>query len=97
MDAQGFHHGLAAQLDFQAEKIFEGAVGEINFAVAVKEQQTFEHGIEENLLLRLRVNGRLLLTTLKIFEIRAGLPLLAQKILPPPEMQDYQRAECKND
>jgi len=97
MHAQGFHDGLAAQLGFQAEKIFERAVGKVNFPVAVEQQQAFEHGIEENLLLRLCFDGRLVLSFLKILDISLQLPLLMEKFLPPPKMDGNRRKECENE
>ena len=84
--AQRLHDGFAAQLGFQAEEIFEGAVGEINFPAAVEQQQTLQHGVEQHLLLRLGVNGRLLLTALEVFHIRLHLLLLPAEFLPPGEM-----------
>ena len=86
MQAQRFHDGFAAQLGFEAEQIFEGAVGEVNPAVAIEQQQAFEHGVEQDLLLRLGVNRRLLLPPLQILHLRLHLPLLAAEFLPPPEM-----------
>ena len=91
MHAQRFHDGFAAQLGFQAEQIFEGAVGEINPAVAVEQQQPFQHAVEQDLLLRLGVNGRLLLPPLKILHVGLHLPLLAAEFLPPPEMNRRRR------
>ena len=86
MHAQGFHDGFAAQLGLEAEQIFEGAVGEINPAVAVEQQQAFQHAVEQDLLLRLGVNRRLLLPPLKILHVGLQLPLLVAEFLPPPEM-----------
>jgi hypothetical protein len=86
VQAERFHDGFAAQLGLDAEQIFEGAVGEINLPVPIEQQQAFEHGIEQNLLLRLGVNRRLLLTPLEILHVRVQLHLLAAEFLPPPEM-----------
>jgi hypothetical protein len=54
--------------------------------VAVEQQQTFEHRVEQNLLLRLRVNGRLLLAAAGVFHLGVNLLLLAAEFLPPREM-----------
>src|SRR5271155_2869474 len=97
MHAHRFPDGLAAQFSFQAEKIFERVVGKVNFPVAVEQQQAFEHGIEENLLLRLRFDGRLPLPFLKILDVRLQLPLLMTKLLPPPKMNGNRRNECENE
>jgi len=86
MEAEDFHDGFAAELGFHAEQVLERAVGEINLAAAVQQQQSFEHGIEQHLLLRFCVNGRLLLPALNIFEVRARLNLLLAKSRAPPEM-----------
>ena len=80
VQAQRLHDGFAAQFGFEAEQIFEGAVGEINFPVAVEQQQAFEHGIEQHLLLRLGVNRRLLLPALGFLHLRRALALLARGI-----------------
>ena len=93
MHAQGFHDGFAAQLGFQAEKIFERAVGEVNPAIAVEQQQPLQHAIEQDLLLRLGVSRRLLVPPLKLLHFSLHLPLLAEKFMPPPEMQAAQRDE----
>ena len=89
MHAQGFHDGFAAQLGFQAEKIFEGAVGEVNPAVAVEQQQPLQHAVEQDLLLRLGVNRRLLVPPLKLLHFGLHLPLLAEIFMPPPEMNSH--------
>jgi hypothetical protein len=86
MQAQGFHDGFAAQLGFQAEKIFERAIGEVNPAVAVQQQQPLQHAVEQNLLLRLRVNRRLLVPLLQFLHFGLHLPPLAEKFMPPPEV-----------
>jgi hypothetical protein len=97
MHAQGFHDSLATQFGFQAEKIFERAVGKVNFPVTVEQQQAFKHGIEENLLLRLRFDGRLPLPFLKILDVRLQLPLLVTKFLPPPKMDGNRRNKRENE
>jgi hypothetical protein len=97
MDAKRLHHGLAAQLNLKAEQILEGAVGEIDFPVTVKQQQPFEHGIEENLLLRLGVNRRLLMPPLESFHVGVKGHLLSQKFLSPPEMDGDCRDEGENE
>jgi len=89
MHAQGFHDGFAAQLGFQAEKIFERAVGEINPAVAVEQKQTLQHAVEQDLLLGLGVNRRLLVPPLKLRHLCLHLPPLAEKFMPPPEMNSH--------
>ena len=86
MHAQRLHDGFAAQLGFQAEQIFEGAVGEVNPAVAIEQQQAFQHAVEQDLLLRLGVNRGLLLPPLEILHLGLQLPLLVLEFLPPPEM-----------
>jgi hypothetical protein len=97
VQAQRFHDGFAAQLDLQVEQVFERAVGEINFAVAVEQQQTFEHGIEKHLLLRLRVNGRLLLPSAGVLHFRVNLLPLAAEFLPPRKMNGHRRCERKDE
>jgi hypothetical protein len=86
VQAERFHDGFAAQLGLDAEQVFEGAVGEVNLPVPVEQQQAFEHGVEQNLLLRLGVNRCLLLPPLKILHVRLQLLLLSAEFLPPPEM-----------
>ena len=93
MQSQGFHDGLAAQLGLDAEKIFEGAVGEINPAFAVEQQQSFQHGIEQHLLLRLRFNGGLLLAAAGVLHLGVNPLLLAKKFIPPPEVEADRTAE----
>ena len=75
VQAQRFEDGFAAQFDFEAEQIFERAVGEVNFLRAVQQQQAFDHGIEQHLLLRLGVNAGLLLAALGSFNLRRALAL----------------------
>jgi hypothetical protein len=96
MHAQGFHDGFAAQLGFQAEKIFERAVGEVNPAIAVEQQQPLQHAVEQDLLLRLGVNRRLLVPPLKLLHLGLHLPLLAEKFMPPPEMDGNCREDGRN-
>jgi hypothetical protein len=96
MQAQGFHDGFAAQLGFQAEKILEGAVGEVNPAVAVQQQQPLQHAVEQDLLLRLGVNRRLLVPPLKLLHFGLHLPLLEEKLLPPAEVDSDGRGKGKN-
>jgi len=86
MDAQGFHDGFAAQFGFQAKQIFEGAIGEVNPAVAVEQQQPFQHAVEQDLLLRLGVNRGLLFPPQRVFPVSLNLPLLAPEFSSPPEM-----------
>jgi hypothetical protein len=86
MHAQGFHDGFAAQFGFQAEKIFERAIGEVNPAVAVEQQQPLQHAVEQDLLLGLGVNRRLLVPPLQLLHFGLHLPLPAEKFMPPPEM-----------
>ena len=92
VQAQRFHDGFAAQLGLDAEQVFEGAVGEVNFPVAIQQQQAFEHGIEQNLLLRLGVDRCLLLAALVDFNLRRALSCCAE-FRPPPEMKSGERGE----
>jgi hypothetical protein len=96
MHAQGFHDGFAAQLGFQAEKIFERAIGEVNPAVAVEQQQTLQHAVEQDLLLGLGVNCRLLVPPLKLLHFGLHLPLPAEKFMPPSEMNSDGGGKGKN-
>ena len=96
MHAQGFHDGFAAQLGFQAEKIFECAIGEINPAVAVEQQQALQHAVEQDLLLRLGVNRRLLVPPLQLFHLGPHLPPLVEKFLPPPEVNRHGHSQSED-
>jgi hypothetical protein len=96
MHAQGFHDGFAAQLGFQAEKIFERAIGEVNPAVAVEQKQAFQHAVEQDLLLGLGVSRRLLLPPLKLLHLGLHLPPLAEKFMPPPEVNCHHGGNGKN-
>jgi hypothetical protein len=96
MQAQGFHDGFAAQLGLQPEKIFKRAIGEINPAVAVEQKQTFQHAVEQDLLLGLGVSRRLLLPSLKLLHLGLHLPPLAEKFMPPPEMDYRGRGKGNN-
>ncbi len=86
VQAQCLHDRLAAQLGFQIEQVLERAVGEVDPAFAVEQQQAFEHGIEQNLLLRLRINGCLLLASAAFLHLGVNLLPLTKKSLPPREM-----------
>jgi len=86
MQPQGFHDGFAVQFGFQAEKFLERAVGEVNPAIAVEQKQTLQHAVEQNLLLRLGVNCRLLVTLLELLRFGLHLPLVVKEFMPPPEM-----------
>src|ERR1035437_10944912 len=96
MHAQGFHDGFAAQLGFQAEKIFERAIGEVNPAVAVEQKQTLQHAVEQDLLLGLGVSRCLLLPSLKLLHLGLRLPPLVEKFMPPPEMNSHGGGKGKN-
>jgi len=96
MHAQGFHDGLAAQLGFQAEKIFERAVGEVNPAVAVEQEQALQHAVEQDLLLGLGVSRRLLVPPLKLLHLGLHLPPLVKKFMPPPEVNCHHGGNGKN-
>jgi hypothetical protein len=96
MHAQGFHDGFAAQLGFQAEKIFERAIGEVNPAVAVEQKQPLQHAVEQDLLLGLGVSRRLLLPSLKLLHLGLHLPPLVEKFMPPPEMNSHGGGKGKN-
>jgi hypothetical protein len=69
------------------EQVFERAVGQVNFPVPVQQQQSFQHGIEQDFLLRLRVERSLLLPAPGIFNLRRALLLLRVEFRPPPEME----------
>jgi hypothetical protein len=96
VEAQHFHNGFAPYLSFDAEKIFEGAVGEVNFAAAVEQEQAFEHGIKEDLLLGLGVNGGLLLVTLEILYVRLHLALEARIFLCPENVASHGDGNSEN-
>jgi hypothetical protein len=85
---QDFHDRFAAQLGFDSEQVFERAIGEINFSTAIQEQQPFEHGIEEYLLLRPGVDGGLLLPALKILHITLGFAFQAREFPVPIRVYD---------
>jgi hypothetical protein len=64
-----------------------------NFLGPVEQQQAFNHGIEEHLLLRLGINAGLLLPALRGLDLRDPAAFQGGKTIAPPEMQTQQCAK----
>ena len=86
MQPEGLHDGFPAQLGLDPEEVFEGPVGQVNPVVPVQQQQPLDHGIEQHLLLRVRIRHGLLLPALQILQIQQLFLLELAPLFAPPEM-----------
>src|SRR6266481_969525 len=95
MKAQGFDNRFMMNVVGNAKKAGERAIGQLDTACFIQQQQTFGHAVEQRVLLSLELVERVKLNFLELlnFEVRTLLRL--GETTAPPEMQKRQRRQSE--
>jgi hypothetical protein len=87
MQPQGFDDGSGSDLGVHTEQLGKGAIGQLNPAGFIQEQQSFGHAVEERFALGLDLKAGSIVVLLQFLQSFLGVGLCPPESGTPPKVQ----------